>query len=178
MAEIEKEQNGLQKIIVQEIDYDKLAEAIVKAQSTKESICDEEQPKKKKNIVKAILDVIFNKNKADGMFLSETMIMLIQGIFNYLAVLFVILAIGVTYIGIGMVVLLVQEKTFIKELFIASMACFACTPISFMMAIVMRAIANDVKNEKDKNYLVAILSSIIGIAALIVALIALFKGVR
>ena len=37
--------------------------------------------------------------------------------------------------------------------------------------------ANDVKHEKDKNYVISVFSGLVSVAALIVAVVALFKGV-
>ena len=46
-----------------------------------------------------------------------------------------------------------------------------------MLSLIMRGIANEIGREKDKNYIIAAFSGIVSFVALIVALIALFKGV-
>ena len=47
----------------------------------------------------------------------------------------------------------------------------------FLISIMFRGAANDMKSEKDRNYIVALFSGIVSFAALIVALVALLKGV-
>ena len=45
------------------------------------------------------------------------------------------------------------------------------------IALIFRCIANEIRAEKDRNYIVSVFSGIVSFAALIVALVALFKGV-
>ena len=46
-----------------------------------------------------------------------------------------------------------------------------------LLALIMRGIANEIGREKDKDYIMAAFSGIVSFVALIVALVALFKGV-
>ena len=45
------------------------------------------------------------------------------------------------------------------------------------IALIFRCIANEIRAEKDRNYIVSVFSGLVSFAALIVALVALFKGV-
>lgn len=44
-------------------------------------------------------------------------------------------------------------------------------------ALILKVMSNDVKNEKDRHYVIALFSSMVGFLALIISVIALFKGV-
>ena len=46
----------------------------------------------------------------------------------------------------------------------------------FVFALMFRGAANDMKQEKDRNYIIALFSGVVSFAALIVALVALLKG--
>ena len=46
-----------------------------------------------------------------------------------------------------------------------------------MFSLIFRAAANEMAKEKDRDYVVAVFSGIVSFAALIVALVALLKGV-
>ena len=46
-----------------------------------------------------------------------------------------------------------------------------------LLALIMRGIANEIGREKNKDYIMAAFSGIVSFVALIVALVALFKGV-
>ena len=46
----------------------------------------------------------------------------------------------------------------------------------FLLSVLFRGAANDLKSEKDRNYIVALFSGLTSFAALIVALVALIKG--
>ena len=161
-----------------EIDYDKLAEAIVKAQNKAEETTVEEKTQKKKvNIFKAIFDIIFNRNKTNGKFLPEAMSELICFMFNAL--------VGITlgFSGAMLSSAIYTVSKFFKGEFVALecitivLICLILTVIGVMLSLLMRAVANDIKNERDKHYLLSIISTITGFIAMIVALVALFKGV-
>ena len=53
----------------------------------------------------------------------------------------------------------------------------AVTITVFLYMLMFWGAANDVKHEKDKNYVISVFSGLVGVAALIVAIIALYKGV-
>ena len=52
-----------------------------------------------------------------------------------------------------------------------------CVAMLFF-ALILRGCANEMDREKDKNYIVAVFSALTSFVALIVAFVALFKGVR
>lgn len=61
---------------------------------------------------------------------------------------------------------------------VVTLACIALICVLlFLIAIMFRGAANDIKCEKDRNYIVALFSGIVSFVALIVSFVALFKGV-
>lgn len=163
------------KEIKLEIDCDELAEAIVRAQKKSEEII-EEKDDGDIGFWTSIWYIIRNKKKTNGDLLAASMSMLMSLVFNILAFVF----------AIGAVILAGFFINCIYELFAEGLdgniignallyAPFSC--LSAVLALLMRGIANDISWENNKNYIVAVFSGIVSFAALIVALVALFKGV-
>jgi NADH:ubiquinone oxidoreductase subunit 6 (subunit J) len=46
----------------------------------------------------------------------------------------------------------------------------------FLISVMFRGAANDIKREKDRNYIVALFSGIVSFVALIISIIALYRG--
>lgn len=167
-------------IINNEIDYDKLAEAIVKAKEGNESSSDEVQEKAKLTlsvVLKLFWNIIINKNQSNGTATSGLLELLISFMFNALAVIsLLVLILG--SISAGIVIL---NFTWSLELFFGNVTAILITVIAFIVialfVLMFRAAANEMDKEKDRNYIVAVFSAIVSFAALIVALVALLKGV-
>ena len=49
--------------------------------------------------------------------------------------------------------------------------------VILVFSLIFRASANEIATEKDRNYIISVFSSVVSFAALVVALVALFKGV-
>ena len=66
-----------------------------------------------------------------------------------------------------------EDKIFtnIIGIFITLTIIFFCTTISF----VLKVMSHDIKREKDRHYVLALFSGLVGVVALIVSMIALFK---
>lgn len=153
-----------------EIDYDKLAEAIVKAQNkSKES----NTPKEKIGFWKATWLIIRNKEPQNGnktaVLLSEVM----AYIFNTIALcclgFFALIIYG---LSVDFAWSNVPSELITQIVVLASML-----GLLLAIALIFRCIANEIRVEKDRNYIVSVFSGIVSFAALIVALVALFKGV-
>ena len=162
-----------------EIDYDKLADAIVKAQKkAEETTVEEKTPKKKVKFFKAIFDIIFNRNKTNGKFLPEAM----SGLIWYIFIAFAVIFASFSLVSICTVLHIVYGwikgiMPFNGAIVVVAILLLFFASLGVMLALLMKAIANDVENERDKHYLISIISSITGFIAMIIALIALFKGV-
>lgn len=172
-----------QTIINNHIDYDKLAQAIVKAlaeaNSEKEiSIQEEVEPKQKLDIrqhirkfletinqfLKLTYCIIFNKKQYKSEMSSVLFSSLMVYFFNTIAF------VGVWFIII-MFILLIQNWSWnIKDIIIVELIGLIA-----MFSLICRGVANEMAVEKDRNYIVAVFSSVVCFVALIVSLIALFK---
>ena len=166
--------NNIQELNL-EIDYDKLAEAIVRAQNKSEEIIEEEDDIDI-GFWKSIWCIIRNKEKTNDNLLAVAMSMLMSLVFNVLAFVFVSGAIVLIVILVNFV-----YKPFDKGLdgniLVNALMCLSFSCASALLGLLMRGIANDISWENNKNYIVAVFSGIVSFAALIVALVALFKGV-
>lgn len=161
-----------------ETDYDKLAEAIIKAQKkaseTKET---EENTKGKKNLFVNILRILRGDKSKDGRLLAAPFIFLIQCIFRMTTIIGVLLMI---LFDVGFVKYLISSQwqgivIFTNILLILFVILASAAVLLFM--VLFWGAANDVEREKDYNYVVSVFSGLVSLAALIVAIIALHKGV-
>ena len=137
-----------------EIDYDKLAEAIVKAQE--------------KDIPKA------NQSKK---FTSITFVFLISLVFRGVAIIGFVLTL-VTPIAIWETIEI--KYTGLLGLFFVILIgalSISCVLVLFLLSWMLWKSAKEIETEKDRNYIISVFSGIVSFAALIVALVALFKGV-
>ena len=153
-----------------EIDYDKLAEAIVKAQDKVNK-----QPKtcEKTGFWKAVWLIIRNKERKNGnktaVLLSEVMAYMFNMIAICSLILLVLIIVGI-FVGFAWSNAPIE---LMKQIVILSFILGLLPAIAF----VFRCIANEIRAEKDRNYIVSVFSGLVSFAALIVALVALFKGV-
>ena len=153
-----------------EIDYDELADAIVKAQNkSKES----NTFKEKIGFWKATWLIIRNKEPQNGnktaVLLSEVM----AYIFNTIALcclsLFVLIVVS-SFVNFAW-------SNVPSELITQIVVLASILGLLLAIALIFRCIANEIRAEKDRNYIVSVFSGLVSFAALIVALVALFKGV-
>lgn len=161
--------NNIQELNL-EIDYDKLAEAIVKAQNkSKES----NMPKEKMGFWKAVWLIIQNKEPKYGnknaILLAEVMAYIFNTIaicsFTLFTLIVVVLFVGFTWSKVP------------SELITQIIVLIFIMGLLLAIALIFRCIANEIRAEKDRNYIVSVFSGLVSFAALIVALVALFKGV-
>ena len=146
--------NNIEKLNL-EIDYDKLAEAIVKAQEKGES----EANKKRK-------------------FTSGSFAILVTIAFRIFTVFVGLLSVAML-IAIGGVVDVFEwygfSNIFVGIVSILMLLIFAV--LLGLFAVLLWKSAKEIETEKDRNYIISVFSGIVSFAALIVALVALFKGV-
>ena len=169
--------NNIQELNL-EIDYKKLAEEIVKAQCKAEEIieqCDDEQfDDTLIGTWESIWYTIINKKQVHKDVFAQAISKLISFVFNVSAILLTIA--GLFCIGLSSNSMTEVINGQLSEIW--DIALFVLTgTATFLTALFMRGMANDIAREKNKNYIIAIFSSVISFAALIVALIALFKEV-
>ena len=168
-------------IVNNEINYGKLAEAIVKANTAEKTEDDNESKHKEKltfcGFFKLIYYIVFNKKQSNGTMTSGLLSGLIALAFNGLALLGLIVFIC----GIIAIANIVKNCVWTSEL-IANNVTTISLMVAFivivgMFSLIFRAAANEMAKEKNRDYVVAVFSGIVSFAALIVALVALLKGV-
>ena len=113
--------------------------------------------------------IISNRKIENSNFLTSAIAGIMQLFFNAIALFLTIFAI-LFFLCIFYVLFKGENYIYIFNYVIA-------TPTSLMLALIIRGIANEIGREKDKNYIFTAFSGIVGFVALIVALVALFKGV-
>ena len=146
--------NNIQELNL-EIDYDKLAESIVKAQEKSEN----EINRKKK-------------------FTSGTFAMIISFAFRGVAILgwLIALATPIAIINVAKSFLWVEANAIVGNVFSIAFAVALFFVLNLYSLLLWKS-AKEIETEKDRNYIISVFSGIVSFAALIVALVALFKGV-
>lgn len=160
--------NNIQELNL-EIDYDKLADAIAKAQEKSKS---ESKPIKKIGFWKSVWLIIRNKEPQNGMKTAYMLAEVMAGVFNIIAIIgaalfAIIICFSIFELDWGPGIL-----NYISQGISVGALLFA----SFAISLLFRGIANEIRAEKDRNYIISVFSGIVGFAALIVALIALFNN--
>ena len=161
--------NNIQELNL-EIDYDKLAEAIVKAQ---EKATEQPGPSDNMGFWKSVWSIIRNKESRTGMRGAGLLSEVISFIFNVMAIICIAIS-GI--IGIMVIPQLDWHGGILQSIFQGLFSVLLLF-ISLGVALIFRAVANEIKAEKDRDYILSVFSGILSFAALIVALAALFKGV-
>lgn len=140
---------------INEIDYDKLAEAMVKAQD----ISEVEENKKRK-------------------FTSGSFAMLIMIAFYVFSIFVALLAASlILALVVSWNTLQWDGSTNIVVSILTIAFCIVFAIVLGLYAVLLWKSAKEIETEKDRNYIISVFSGIVSFAALIVALIALFKGV-
>lgn len=140
---------------INEIDYDKLAEAMVKAQD----ISEVEENKKRK-------------------FTSGSFAMLIMIAFYVFSIFVALLAASlILALVVSWNTLQWDGSTNIVVSILTIAFCIVFAIVLGLYAVLLWKSAKEIETEKDRNYIISVFSGIVSFAALIVALVALFKGV-
>lgn len=162
-----------------DIDCEKLAEAIVKAQQRVQEQQYNSEIKTKitvKDFFRAIYQIIRNKGNTQGNLTVSIFVLLISMTFKFIAV------VGFSFTLTGIIV---AVKCILHGLDVGNIALcilFAIgliilSVIVFLYSVIIWGASYEVEKEKDKNYIVSVFSGIVSFAALIIAIIALVKGV-
>ena len=161
-------------IINNEIDYDKLAEAVAKAVKTEPKT---QEVKTEISFLKKICFIIRNKKDTDRNLTIGIFSGLLTVLFNSLAI--IVALVGVLFL-IGMFVT-AANTSWTADKVAANIASIALSVIliffSFLFAVFLRGSANEINKEKDSNFILSVFSGVVSFSALIVALIALLEGV-
>lgn len=162
-----------------EIDYDKLAKAIVKAQSASENLIQQKMQDKEKLTIKSFFKrvyyIIFNKKQSNGTLTSGLLGGLIEMVFNMIAVLGVLVFVCCIIVLVEIIMRSWTVDMIVYNL-ISIFLIISCLVVTALFSLIFRGAANEMAIEKDRNYVVAVFSGVVSFAALVVALVALLKG--
>lgn len=162
------------------IDYDKLAEAIVKANNKQnaELVQQEEEvtlsAKEKFRILKkGIIQIITCKNKTENALTTGFFAMIVSLLFRAVAI-FGIFAFVALMVGLDATCdkMIWEDWQIILNVFTIATTILIGIAI-LLYSLVIWGSATEIENEKDKNYIISVFSGIVTFVALIVALIAL-----
>lgn len=158
--------NNIQELNL-EIDYEKLAVAIVKAQNVAK---EESQPVKKVGFWKAVGQTIINKEAKNGKRTAILLTKIMNTIFNFMALIGVLLAISTVAVSIQKL----NWDINVWQFAIQSLIVGIFVVVTLAISLIFRAVANEIGAEKDRNYISTLFFGFASLASLIVALIALF----
>ena len=168
-----------------EIDYEKLAKAMVKAQQ------EVEEQKQIKNIqeenynvklsasqtCKLLGAVITNKAEFNGTLTSSFIGSILSSIFNLIA----IFAVVVFVLGIFATAIIIRDFDWTIDLMPSNIIvitfCVVFELVVAMIAFIFRCIANEIAKEKDRNYIINMFSAVVAFAAMIVAVAGYAKSI-
>lgn len=149
---------------VEPIDYGKLAEAIVKAQ--KKSVAPTEVTGKT-GFWRAIWAIVRNKEKQSGNKTALLLAEVMSYIFNVMAIC-----------ALGVVLLIVYYSIFEYAWNMGTLQCVMHIGISLLllgislsMSLIFRGIANEIKAERDRNYIATLF---FGFSSLVSCIVTLF----
>ena len=167
----EKQQviNNIQELNL-EIDYDKLADAIVKAQNI---VKEENKPTKKIGFWKAVGQTIINKEAKNGKRTAILLAEIMNVIFNFMAIVAFLFAISTIVVSVQKLNWNMDFWQIVAQLFIIAGFVIA----SLATSLIFRAVANEISAEKDRSYIITLFFGFTSLASLVVALISLFKEV-
>lgn len=152
-----------------DIDYDKLAQAIIKAQN--QQIKDKDIPEEK------IWLILSNKKDTNGMFTMSLFSMFTSLLFKVIAIIGFVLGPIIIVVTICSTVELIKTGNNIFFTILTAITFIAVSIFMMVFMIIVWGASNEIDKEKDRNYVISVFSSIICLVALIVAIIALLKGV-
>lgn len=133
--------------------------------------------KQKIGFWKSVWMIIGNKEPKSGNTTAYVLAEVMAWVFNVIAICALIL-----FALLGYVIIMRLDWNFDLKIewayFIAQMfSSMLLLGISLTISLIFRAVANDIKAEKDRNYITTLFFGFTSLASLIVALVALFKGV-
>ena len=132
--------------------------------------------KQKRGFFKAVKLIIFNKANTDGELTIAAFSYIIHIAFKLVAVIGTALSIGVIGTSICRIVEAILNRDNILQSTLTFVIVIPVTLAIMLYMLILWGSANEIEKETDRNYIVSVFSSIVSFAALIVALVALYKS--
>lgn len=173
-----------QKIIINcnELDYEKLTLAIVKAQkeiggiAKKEIMPTNDKYEERISFWQAVKSIVKNDRSTNGNMISGILGKILSIVFNFMALLVLLFA---TFFLISSIQIIFAHEyltctdycnAIVLGVFIVLMVI-----LCVLLALLFRASANEIQAEKDREYIIALFSGLVSFVALVVAFAALFN---
>ena len=129
-----------------------------------------------RSFFRLIWAVIRNKEDTKGQFTKITFVLLMSYLLNIAAFSLGFLGLfGLGLIGCKAFRWNWTSVSLWPQYIITIVIALPICALILLFAIVLRGFANEIEREEDKNYIVAIFSGVVSFAALVVALVALFR---
>lgn len=157
-----------------EIDYDKLADAIVQANkrlSSEKNVQTDKQERPK--FWRSILDILKGHSSKDGHMSAQPSIILVSLFYRFIAIVIFIFLIAMV---IGTALYLFDTSWYKLEILkniLLILCVFSCLIGFFSFAVILLGAANDIERETDKAYIASVSSSVFGFLAFAVSAIML-----
>lgn len=133
--------------------------------------------KEEKSYLKTVWLIITNKADTNGKMVTETLCMITAFIFNLFALALALFAVSCIYGAAKQFAQMAwQTMDEIIGNFFQMVITIGAAAIFALLALMMRGSANEVGRQKNKNYIFSVFSGMVSFTALIVALIALCRG--
>ncbi len=132
--------------------------------------------KQKIGFLKAVKLIIFNKANTDGKLTIAAFTYIIHITFKLIAVIGTTLSIGVIGTSICRTVEAISNRDNILQSILTFVIVIPVTLAIMLYMLILWGSANEIEKENERNYIVSVFSSIVSFAALIVALVALYKS--
>ncbi len=158
-----------------EIDYEKLADALIKAEKKASEMksLKEESPKEKRSVFKAIWSILKGEKSEDGRYLSAPYIFIIVILYKIIAVTGLLLLIPYTITSFSYIASLQWSKDVLFINIIILIILILVFVIVFLYMMLFLGAANDMENEKDKDYVMNVFTGLVSIVALVISIIAI-----
>lgn len=157
-----------------DIDYDKLAQAIIKAQNQQTE--DEFKPEEKIDFFKGLWLILSNKKDTNGIFTISLFSMFTSLLFKVIAIIGFVLGPAIIVVTIHSTIELIKVGNNVFFTILTAIAFIAVSIFMIVFMVIVWGASNEIDKEKDRNYVISVFSGIVSLVALIVAIIALLKG--
>ena len=132
--------------------------------------------KQKIGFFKAVKLIIFNKANTDGKLTIAAFSYIIHIAFKLVPVIGTALSIGVIGTSICRIVEAILNRDNILQSTLTFVIVIPVTLAIMLYMLILWGSANEIEKETDRNYIVSVFSSIVSFAAVIVAVVALYKS--
>jgi hypothetical protein len=124
---------------------------------------------------KAVWLIIRGKASKESRFATALMSGILSVGFNFMFGfgIFFLAAIGVAFLNL--LSRMVQECGYSFENIVKLVFTLLMFVLTFLISLLFKGAANDIKKEEDRNYIVALFSGVVSFVALIISIVALFQ---